>query len=248
MKPTPFKTTLLALALLGPGTMANTSTLGARLAHAAAMAGVGAAPAAAQEGLSLHVVPRFGILLPDAYLYEQFAHFGAGDTEWTVTQLGRAGFGGVAVELGLGQGVRLRAEAMRSFRGWAFADHVLTVPDTVAGTTSFEQTWFDLPYRVSEAGLQLLLPLRIARWGVRPYVLAGGVVRWYHFGDTTRPNTVNAAFPPDAVMGGTLVGGGVRFALLGLGVDIQGRDAIGRYYAKTQHDVALSAGVVWRVF
>jgi hypothetical protein len=226
MKPTPFKTTLLALALLGSG----------------------AVPTAAQDGLSLHVVPRFGVLMPDNYLYEQYAHFGAGNTEWTEAQLGRAGFGGLAVELGLGQGVRLRAEAMRSFRGWVLADHVVAVPDTVAGTTSFEPTWFDLPYRLSEASLQILLPLRFARWGVRPYVLAGGVARWYHFGASTRANTVNAALPLDAAMGGVLAGGGVRFALLGLGVDIQGRDAVGRYHAKTQHDIALSVGLAWRVF
>jgi hypothetical protein len=225
MKPTPLKTLLFALALLGPG----------------------ARPASAQDGLSLHVVPRFGVLLPDSYLYEQYAHFGAGNTEWTSVQLGRAGFGGVALELGLGQGVRLRAEAMRSFRGWALADHVVTASDT-AGATSFQPTWFDLPFRLSEAGFQLLLPLRVERWGLRPYVLAGGIARWYHFGESTRPNTVNAALPVDGVMGGALVGGGVRFSLRGLGLDFQGRDAIGRYHAKTQHDMAFSAGLVWRVF
>ncbi len=229
MKPTPFRTTLLAFALL------------------AAAAGSGPTPAAAQDGLSLHVVPRFGVLLPDSYLYEQYAHFGAGNPEWTAAQLGRAGFGGLGLELGLGQGVRVRAEAMRSFRGWVLADHVTAVTDS-SGSTSFEPTWFDVPYRISEAGLQLLLPLRFEHWGVRPYVLGGGVVRWYHFGEPTRANTVGAALPADLVMGGATVGGGVRFSVLGLGVDLQGRDALGRYHAKTQHDMTLSAGIVWRVF
>jgi len=256
MKSAPLQTVLLTLALLGAGALpgpALPNTAGA-LAIAGALAGIGPAPAAAQEAVSLRVVPRFGMLLPDTYLYEQYAHFGAGDTEWTGTALGRAGFGGIAVELGLGQGVRLRAEAMRSFRGWATAEHEIAVPDTLTGATAFQATWLDLPYRISEAGVQLLLPLRLEHWGARPYVLAGGVARWYHFGEPTRVNTVNAALPLNGVMGGALVGAGVRFQLPGtgmlprLGVDLQARDAIGRYHAKTQHDVVLSAGLAWSVF
>ncbi|MEJ2217017.1 MAG: hypothetical protein P8099_10420 [Gemmatimonadota bacterium] len=228
MKAPPFKTTLLGVLLLG--------------------AVLGTTPASAQDGVSLRVVPRFGMLFPDAYLYEEYAHFGAGNTEWTTTSLRRAGFGGIALELGLGRGLRVRAEALRSFRGWALADHVVTVPDTAAGTTTFQTTWYDLPYRLSEAGLQLLLPLRITHWGVRPYVLAGGVARWYHFGASTRPTATYTALPPDAVYGGALVGAGLRFSLLGIGVDLQGREALGHYADKSQHDAVLSAGVVWRVF
>ncbi len=208
-------------------------------------------PAGAQSWseVSVRVVPRFGLLSPDSYFYEEFTTFAADQpTEWTTGSLGRAAMVGLALELGLeDQGVYLRGEVGRSFSGWLSAVHGIVEPRVYWDPPRIVNTWLDVPATLTFANLQLVLPTRFEAWSFRPYVLAGGGGKWYHFGSPTEPNTVEAVLPSAGFTPSLELGGGTLVTLLGLDFDLQVRDSINRYWEKTEHDLIFSGGLSWRI-
>lgn len=202
-----------------------------------------------QDDLSVRVIPRFGLLSPDTYFYEEFANFADDEpVEWTTGYLGRALVAGVGVEVGLeSQGIFLRGEVVRSFSGWLSAVHGIVTPRVYWEPPEIVNTWLDVPTAMTFANLQLVLPTRFQPWGIRPYVLAGGGGKWYQFGAPTRPNTVEAILPSDGFTANLDLGAGFSLTLFGLDVDVQFQDTVNRYWGKTQHDLIFSGGLAWRV-
>ena len=101
----------------------------------------------AQDDLTIRVIPRFGLLSPDAYFYEEFANFADDEpVEWTTGSLGRAAVAGVGVEVGLeDRGIYVRGEVARSFSGWLSAVHGIVRPRTLFEPTEIINTWLDVP-------------------------------------------------------------------------------------------------------
>jgi len=204
---------------------------------------------AAQDDVTIRVIPRFGLLIPDAYFYEEFANFGADQpTEWTTGSLGRAALVGAGVEVGLeDRGLYLRGEVARSISGWLLATHGIVIPRVLFEPPEIINTWLDVPAALTLANLQLVLPTQFELWRIRPYVMAGGGGKWYHFGSPTRPNTVEAILPSSGFTASLDLGAGLSFTLHGLAFDLQLQDSISRYWEKTQHDLIFSGGLAWRL-
>ncbi len=204
---------------------------------------------AAQDDLTIRIIPRFGLLIPDAYFYEEFANFADDEpVEWTTGYLGRAALVSAGVEVGLeDRGIYLRAEVASSFSGWLSAVHGIVRPRTLFEPPEIVNTWLDVPAALTFANLQLVLPTQFELWGIRPYVMAGGGGKWYHFGTPTEPNTVEAILPSDGFTVALDLGAGVSLTLYGLAFDLELKDSISRYWGKTQHDLIFSGGLAWRL-
>lgn len=202
-----------------------------------------------QHDLEVRLIPRFGLLSPDSYFYEEFANFsGDGPVEWTTGSLGRAAFAGLGVEVRSGQrGIFVRGELARSFEGWLSAVHGLLIPRVFFEPPRVVNTWLDVPVSMTFLSLQAVLPTRLEIRSVHPYVLAGFSGKWYSFGSPTEPNTVGAILPSDGYTPALELGAGITFRLVGLTFDAQAKDVVNKYWEKTQHDLVFSGGLVWRV-
>ena len=130
----------------------------------------------AQDGLTIRIIPRFGLLSPDSYLYEEFANFADDEpAEWTTGSLGRAAYAALGVEVGLEErGIFLRGEIGRSFEGWLSAVHGIIRPRVFYNPPEIVNSWLDLPTALTFASAQVVLPTQFELWGIRPYVLLGG--------------------------------------------------------------------------
>lgn len=213
-----------------------------------AFSGLLALPGAlAGQGRSVRISPRVGMLSPDSYLYEYFANFaGDGPLEWTSGTLGRTLTLGLSVETDLRDGaVVLRGEMLGAFAGWASVAHSVVVPRDLYEPPYVETTWLDVRSSLTMMSLQALFPTRLVLGGVRPYVLAGVGGKYYDFGSPSPPNTVNATLPDNGFTWGGDVGVGFTVPFKGLTWDVQARDAINRYWGKTQHDLLFTAGVLF---
>jgi hypothetical protein len=207
------------------------------------------APLAGQSELEVSVIPRVGLLAPDSYFYEEFANFsGDGPVEWTTGSLGRAAYVGLGIEVGLEErGIFLRGEVARSFEGWLSAVHGVLIPRVLFEPPQVVNTWLDVPAALTFASLQAILHTRFQFRGIQPFVLAGFTGKWYGFGSPTRENTVEAILPSEGFTPSADIGGGVVFRLLGLTLEGQLKDNINRYWGKTQHDLIVSGGILWRI-
>jgi len=214
-----------------------------------ALAFLSSTAAHAQEGISVRVIPRFGLLNPDAYFYEEFSSFAEDTpTEWTTGTLGRAAYVGLGVEMGLEErGIFLRGEIGHSFEGWLSAVHGYVKPRNFYEPPVVINTWIDVPAALTFASAQLVLPTRAEFWGIQPYFLLGGGGKWYHFGEPSEPLTVDAILPSDGFTLSADLGGGIYLDLFGITFDLQARDALNRYWGKTQNDLIFSGGLVWKV-
>ncbi len=209
----------------------------------------GPAGLSAQDNLAIRLLPRVGLTNPDSYFYEVFANFADDEpTEWTTGSLGRAAYVGLAVEIGYeDRGIFLRGELAHTFEGWLSVVRGIVIPRVFFDPPKIVNTFLDVPAAITFASLQLVLPAQFEVGGVRPYGLVGGGGKWYHFGSPTEPNTVEAILPSDGFTMALDLGAGVSFSLFGLAFDAQARDAINRYWGKTQHDLVFSGGLVWRI-
>lgn len=205
--------------------------------------------ARAQEDISIRIIPRFGLLNPGAYFYEEFSSF-AQDTpmEWTTGTLGRAAYVGLGAEVGWEEwGIFLRGEVGRSFEGWLSAVHSYVKPRIFFDPPEIINTWIDVPAALIFASAQLILPTRVEFWRIRPYFLLGGGGKWYDFGNPTEPVTVDAILPSNGFTVSADLGGGFNLALFGITFDFQARNALNRYWGKYQNDLVFSGGLVWTV-
>jgi hypothetical protein len=219
-----------------------------RFAPAACAAVLLTAPVQAQDGLVVKLTPRAGVVVPDQYFYEVFANFaGDGPVEWTTGSLGRTMVAGLGVELGFGgDGVLVRAEVLRSFDAWLLASHGIVRPRVLFDPPEIVNTFLDVPVTITFTSVQVVLPTRLELWRIKPYVLLGGGGKRYGFGESTRPNEVGAILPNDGFTWGGDLGGGFTLEAFGLNADFQLRDTITRYWDKTQHDLLLTGGLLWR--
>jgi len=203
----------------------------------------------AQDGSTVHIIPRVGLLSPDTYFYEEFANFADDEpAEWTTGSLGRTALVGLALEVKFGdRGVFLRGELSRSFGGWLSAVHGIIKPRVFYDPPEIVNTWLDVPASVTFATVQVVFPTQFKVGGIQPYALVGGGGKWYHFGTPTEPNTVEATLPSDGFTPALELGAGITYSLFGLVFDSQVRDTINEYWGKTQHDLIFSQGLVWRI-
>lgn len=202
--------------------------------------------AVAAQGSGLRISPRVGMLSPDPYLYEYFANFsGDGPVEWTTGTLGRTLVVGMAVEKDLMEGALvLRGEMMGAFGGWTSVSHSIVQARDLYDPPYVETTWMDVPSSLATVGVQALLPIQLLVGPVRPYVMAGVGGKYYDFGKPSPANTVNATLPTNGFTWGGDVGAGFTVPFLGFTWDLQGRDAMNRYWGKTQHDFLFTAGAL----
>ncbi len=204
---------------------------------------------AAQNKPTIRIVPRIGLMSPDAYFYEEFANFADDEpAEWTTGSLGRAAVVGLAMEVKFGdRGIFVRGELSRSLGGWLSAVHGIIRPRIFFDPPEIVNTWLDVPAAVTFANVQVVLPTRFNARGIQPYALVGGGGKWYHFGEATEPNTVDATLPSDGFTPALELGAGLSFSVFGLVFDTQMRDSINKYWGKTQHDLIFSQGLIWRI-
>lgn len=219
-----------------------------RLALASCAAALLPGPAQPQNGPKVKLLPRAGLVAPDAYFYEIFTNFGGdGPVEWTTGSLGRALVVGLGAEVGFGTGgVLVRGEVLRSFDTWLLAAHSVVQPRVLFEPPRIVSTYFDVPVTLTFTSLQVILPTRLEIWRFKPYVLLGGGGKRYGVGESTRPNEVGAVLPSSGFTWGGDLGAGFTVDAFGLTADVQIRDAINRYWDKTQHDVLFTGGVLWR--
>jgi hypothetical protein len=203
--------------------------------------------ALAAQGSPPRISARVGVLAPDPYLYEYFANFsGDGPLEWTTGTLGRTLVLGLAVEKDFKDGaLTLRGEMTGAFAGWTSVAHSIVVARDLFEPPYVQTTWLDVPSSLTTVSVQALLPMRLEVGPLRPYVLAGLGGKYYDFGDPTPANTVNATLPENGFTWGGDVGAGFTVPFLGITWDIQGRDAMNRYWGKTQHDFLFTSGVLF---
>lgn len=208
-----------------------------------------AAPLGAQSSLAVRIGPRVGVVSPDAYFYEQYTNFsGDGPVEWTDASLGRALVLGLDFEVGRpGGGLYVRGEVLRSVDTWLSVSRSIVQPRVLFDPPYVETTWLDVPATVLVTSLEMVVPTRLNLWQAQPYVLAGVGGKRYTFGDPTEPNEVDAILPQNGFTWGVSVGAGMTVPILGLTLDLQGRDAISRYWGKAEHDMVYSVGLLWRV-
>jgi len=204
---------------------------------------------AAQDGSTVHIIPRIGLMSPDAYFYEEFANFADDEpAEWTTGSLGRAAVVGLALEMKFGdRGIFVRGELSRSFGGWLSAVHGIIRPRVFFDPPEIVNTWLDVPASVTFANVQVVLPTQFKAGGIQPYALVGGGGKWYHFGEPTEANTVEAILPSDGFTPALELGAGFSYSLFGLVFDTQIKDSINKYWGKTQHDLIFSQGLIWRI-
>lgn len=207
------------------------------------------APDGAREPMPVRLIPRVGLVSPDAYLYEQYANFsGDGPVEWTNGFLGRALLLGLGIEIGrTGGGMFLRGEILRSVDGWLTAGHSIVIPRQLFDPPRVQTTWLDIPTALTMTSLQLVVPTRLTLGPLQPYVLAGLAGKRYDFGEPRTELAVAAILPESGFTWGGDVGAGLTAPVLGLTFDFQGRDTINRYWGKTEHDLVFSTGVIWRI-
>jgi hypothetical protein len=217
-----------------------------RFALAACTALLLSSPVQAQDGLEVKLVPRAGMVSPDRYFYDVFANFsGDGPVEWTTGSLGRAFVAGLGVELGFGDdGILVRGEILRSFNAWLLATHGIVEPRVFFEPPHIVNTSLDVPMTLTFTSVQVVLPTRLELWRFKPYVLLGGGGKFYGFGEPTTPNEVEATLPSDGFTWGADLGGGFILAAFGVHLDLQIRDAITRYWDKTQHDLLFTGGLL----
>jgi hypothetical protein len=209
----------------------------------------GEASAQDQERWSIRIIPRFGLLNPDAYFYEEFLNFADDEpAEWTTGTLGRAAYAGLGVEVGLeDRGVFLRGEFGRSFEGWLSAVHGIIKPRVFYDPPEIVNTWLDVPTALTFASAQLILPTRLDFWGIQPYFLLGGGGKWYDFGKPTEEYTVDVILPSNGFVANADLGGGLFVDVWVLTFDLQARDTLSKYWGKYQNDMVFSGGLVWRI-
>jgi len=206
-----------------------------------------ALPAAlAAQGNALRISPRVGLLAPDPYLYEYFANFsGDGPVEWTTASLGRTLALGLSLERDfLGGAVVVRGEMMGAFEGWTSVAHSVVKARDLFEPPYVETTWMDVPSSLAMVSFQALFPTRLVLGRFRPYVMAGLGGKYYDFGEPTPLNEVNATLPENGFTWGGDLGAGFTVPFKGFTWDVQGRDAMNRYWGKTQHDFLFTAGVL----
>jgi hypothetical protein len=203
-----------------------------------------------QDGLTVKLVPRAGLAAPDRYFYEVFTNFaGDGPVEWTTGSLGRAFVAGLGVQVGFGgDGVLVRGEILRSFDTWLQATHSIVQPRVLFEPPRIVNTFLDVPMTFTFTSLQVVLPMRLELWRAKPYVLLGVGGKRYGFGESTRPNEAGAVLPSNGFTWGGDLGGGFTFEAFGVTADVQFRDAITRYWGKTQHDLLFTGGLLWRLW
>lgn len=207
-------------------------------------------PLSAQDGMTVRVYPRAGLASPDTYFYEYFKNFyGDGPIEWTTGSLGRAFTAGAGLELEFpGAGLLVRAEVLRTFDGWLSSVHSIEQPRVGFEPPQINNTWLDIPTSVTATSVQAVLPTRFELWGMGPYFLAGVGGKFYSFGDPTLPNDVDATLPDGGFTWGGDLGAGITIPFWrGLTADLQVRDALNRYWGKTQHDLFYTGAILWRV-
>lgn len=204
---------------------------------------------AAQSDLTIGLYPRAGLMDPDTYLYEKFANFADDEpTEWTNGALGRAAYIALGVEAGWqDRGILVRGELGRTFEGWLFVTHAIVRPRVFWNPPEVVYTYLDVPAALTFANIQLVLPTRFNVWGIQPYFLMGAGGKWYHFGDPTEENTVEAILPSDGFTAALEMGTGLTRTVWGLELDLQIRDSLNKYWGKYQNDLIYSGGLIWRV-
>ncbi len=198
----------------------------------------------------MRLYPRAGLVAPDRYFYEVFANFaGDGPVEWSTGSLGRAFVAGLGVEVGFANdGILVRGEILRSFDTWLLASHSIVRPRVLFEPPEVVTAYLDVPATLTFTSLQVILPVKLALWQLEPYVLLGVGGKRYGFGEPTLPNDVEATLPADGFTWGGDLGGGFTLEAFGLMADFQLRDAITRYWDKTQHDLLFTGGLVWSVW
>ncbi|MEJ2239900.1 MAG: hypothetical protein P8X82_16545, partial [Gemmatimonadales bacterium] len=72
--------------------------------------------------------------------------------------------------------------------------------------------------------------------------------KFYGFGEPTSPNEVDATLPSDGFTWGVDLGGGFTLEAFGVHLDLQVRDAITRYWDKTQHDLLFTGGLLLQLW
>ncbi|MDH5588634.1 MAG: hypothetical protein OEZ65_00105 [Gemmatimonadota bacterium] len=204
--------------------------------------------ASAQDSSSISLSPRIALFAPDSYFYEDFVNFaGDGPVEWSHGALGRMGAFGVSGEWRVAHGIRIRGEILRSFDGWLRVAHSVVTPRVLFEPPRVVTTWLDAPATLTLTSLQVVLPTELRWEWLRPYVSGGVGGKRYAFGDPLTPNEAGATLPSPGFTWGGDLGAGVELTLLGITADLQVRDAITRYWGKTQHDLVYTGGLWFNV-
>ena len=130
----------------------------------------------AQGKPEISIIPRFGLMSPDSYFYEEFENFADDEpAEWTTGSLGRAAVLGLALEASFGdRGIAIRGEIARTVSGWLSTVHGFIRPRVFFEPPEIVNTWLDVPASITFANVQAVLPTRFKPWGIQPFALVGG--------------------------------------------------------------------------
>jgi hypothetical protein len=203
------------------------------------------ADAEAQDGWSLRVTPRAGLMTPADWFYEEFRHFGLDPMEWTEAAILRATVVGLALELELpGTGLWIRGEVVRTLDAITSMTHAVLFPAGGFDPPRVERTHYRVATAMTMGTLDLAFPTRFRVGNVQPYVTAGIGGKRYSFDtDPFQELAERVVLPQPGVVPMANVGAGAVVTVLGITIDVQARDALSRYWDRLQHDVMVLAGL-----
>jgi len=207
--------------------------------------------ASAQDGFTLRIAPRIGHLTPADWFYDEFPHFGVGDTEWTEAAILPSTLAGVTAELRLeGVGLWVRGDVLRTIGGETSLVHAVLVPPGGYNPPYVARSPYRLETGITFASLELVFPTRLRLpLGIQPYVAAGVGGKRYDFDTAPLADLAGRlVLPSDGTTLSANVAAGFTLDLSGFVLDLLVRDAISEYWGDTQHDVMVLAGVSLRLF
>lgn len=211
-------------------------------------AAVGAAlpPSAPAQDFELRITPRAGMVTPADWFYEEFAHFGVGDLEWTEAALEAAPLLGLTAELALfDDALWIRAEVLRTVGQDVSVTHAFLREPTGFNPPRVLRTPFLLDAALTIGSVDVALPTRFRLpLGLQPYVTAGLGGKRYDFdAGPIEQYDDQMVLPQEGVTLVVNLGAGLTAHLLGLDLDLLVRDALSEYWDKQQHDVVFLFGL-----
>lgn len=206
--------------------------------------------AAAQAGPHVRVIPRAGAVTPADWFYVEYKHYGTLPTEWTEASILQAPVVGLGVELEFPDAaVWVRGEVVRTVDARLKMTHVVQLQPSGFEPARQEKTFYRVDARVTSGTLDAAFPTVFRVGPVQPYVTAGLGATHYDF--DTAPFTDlsdRVVLPQPGTVWAANLGVGAKIHVLGVALDLQIRDAVNRYWERTQHNVMWLGGVSWELF
>ena len=209
---------------------------------------LGPVAGAAQVDARFRVTPQVALMTPaDWFFYEVTGLGGSSPLVWTESSVLRSTALGLTAEAEIGQsGIWIRGNLLRTLDAETYLAHAV-LQEAFPNPPSVRRTRYWLPTTMTLGSIELAFPTRFRLpFSVQPYVSAGIGGKHYSFDRSPLSEALAGIVQPEdgtVLMG--VVGAGVVIPIRGIGLDLQIRDSMNKYWEDLQHDVLWSIGLAW---